>query len=220
MCFTPTVSFLTFAIEIIMAAWVLMKDPKNRVNQLSAAILLFLGLYQLTEFMICSAGNELFWGRMGFIFYTTLPALGFDWVYAIKRSKKTVWPVYIIPAAFIIYAIVVPNFTLVAECGRYFVRAIHNWIPLLSWEYMTYYTLFIVWPALILFKAVIDENNKSRRRLYIWGLIGLLAFTVPTLFVMLILPAWNILFPSVLCHFALLYAAAVTYIIYLNEKIK
>lgn len=220
MCFTPVVSFLTFAIETIMAVWVLKRNPKSKINRLSAAILLFLGLYQLSEFMICSAGDPFLWGRLGFIFYTTLPALGFHWVHAIKRSKETVWPVHFISGAFIAYALLIPNFIQVAECGRYFVRSIHNWAPPVYWTYAIYYTLFIVWPSILLIKWILEENNKSKRKLYTWGLIGMLAFTFPTFMVMLVLPALNIFFPSVLCHFALLYAAAVTYIIYLDQKVK
>lgn len=220
MCFTPAVSFLTFAIEGVMAGWVLSRDHKNKVNQLSAAILIFLGLYQFTEFMMCSAGNEFFWGKMGFIAYTTLPALAFHWVFALKKSNKTIWPVHLISGAFIVYALVMSNFMQSAECGRFFVKALHDWAPLGEWPYFIYYTVFIVWPGVLLTKWAMAEKNHARRNLYLWGLVGMLLFTFPTFFVLLIFPMLHLMFPSVLCHFAILYAAAITHIVRLNKKAK
>ena len=220
MCFTPAVSFLTFAIEWVMAGWVLSRDHKNKVNQLSAVILIFLGLYQFTEFMMCSAGNEFFWGKMGFLAYTALPALGFHWVFALKKSKRTIWPVYLIPGAFIVYAIWASKFIESAECGRFFVKTLHNWVLIGEIPYFIYYTLFIVWSGIILINWILKEKNHDRRNLYLLGLIGMLLFTFPTFLVLLVFPMFHLMFPSVLCHFAILYALAITKVVQLNKKIR
>lgn len=220
MCFTPAVSFLTFAIEILMAAWVLYLNPKERINRVSAAVLFFLGMYQFTEWGLCSAGDPFWWGKLGFIFYTTLPALAVHWVYALRDDKRAIWPVHFVSAGFILYALLASDFVNTAECGRFFVKVLHNWLPMLYWPYFTYYTLFIAYPAVMLLNSIIHEDDKPRRRMYVWGLVGMLAFTFPTFFVLLVLPEFNLFFPSMLCQFALLFAISVAYVVSLNEKIK
>ncbi len=218
MCFTPAVSLLTFFIEIFLAGFILYLNPKNRINQVSAAILFFLGAYQFTEFGLCTAGDPFFWGRLGFIFYTTLPALAVHWVFALRKSKKTVWPVHFISGAFIVYALVASNFIKSAECGRYFIQVLHNWLPVFYLPYFLYYTLFIVIPAGMMMKWAIEENNKDKRKMYLWGFIGVISFTFPTFFLLLLLPELNLMFPSVLCQFALLFAIAVVYVVRLSNK--
>jgi len=218
MCFAPWISLSTFIIEILLAIWVFIKGPKKLINQLGAVILILLGLYQLTEFMICLSLHPLFWGKMAHLTYTFLPALGVHWAFALVKEKKRLFYVYILPIIFSALVLSSPLFVKSAECSRYFITVLFEWNPIWLWCYGLYYGGFILVSAIILMKAIISENNKSKRKIYSWGFIGLLSFTVPTLIFILFFPMMNIMFPSVLCEFALLFGISVVYTAYLSEK--
>lgn len=218
MCFTPAVSFLTFAVEIMMAFWVLNRNPKNRINQVSAAILIFLGLYQFTEYALCTSGNPFFWGKMGFVAYTFLPALGLHWAFALRGKKALIWPIHLISSGFALLALLKVDFIQATECGRFFVKVITTFSPALANSYLLYYVLFIAIASELLIKWTIEEHNLERRKILAWGFIGMLSFTVPTFLLVVLFPLYNIMFPSVLCQFAIFFAIVVVYVVSLNER--
>ncbi|MEK6942724.1 MAG: hypothetical protein AABX00_01525 [Nanoarchaeota archaeon] len=218
MCFTPIISFLTFAIELALAVYIIKLNPKKSLNIISATILFFLGAYQFSEFGLCTSNNSLLWAKIGFISYTVLPVLGVHWALILKKSKEKIWPVYVLPASFIALAAANAGFVKYAECSWLFVNVVYQWSFLWSWVYKSYYAILLVMGAAILLKSIANENNKKRRLLYILGLAGYFSFTFPTFFFILLLPSFNIYFPSILCHFAILFAIIIAYVIYLDSK--
>lgn len=219
MCFTPGISLTTFFIEIALAIWILYRNPKNRLNQVGAAVLFLLGFYQFTEFMLCTSVNPLLWGKMAHLAYTFLPALSIHWVFALRNQKKNLIAIYILPVIFAILAIFTTGFIKSAFCDRYFIEVLINWNSLLwYWGYGLYYSGFILIALVLLIRSIMKENNKKQRKIYSWGLIGLLSFTFPTFWLILAFPALNINAPSILCEFALLFGIIISYIIYLTEK--
>ena len=218
MCFTPIVSFLTFAIELVMSIWVFTRNPKKPLYKVAALILFFLGAYQFSEFGLCTFNDKFFWARFGFIIYTMLPALGVHLAYALKGSRKKIWQVYILPVLFIAIAAIDSSFVKSAECAKYFVKNSFNLSPFLTRSYFLYYGSFIVAACVLLIDFILEENNRKKRRIYVLGLLAALSFTLPTFVFVLMLPSFNIYFPSILCHFAIFFAIMVTYIIYLIEK--
>ncbi len=218
MCFTPIISFLTFAIEMILAVYLVKINPKKSLNRIGAVILFLLGAYQLSEFGICTSSNQFFWARAGHIAYTLLPALGMHWVLIIKKSKKKAWPLYIPPAIFISLATSKTGFIGGTECARYFIKIIYNWNYLWLWSYQAYYAGSIILVAAMLLNCIANENNKKQRTIYLWGLVGVLSFTFPAFFFILLLPSFNAYSPSILCHFALLFAIIVAYMAYLTNR--
>ncbi len=219
MCFAPWVSLGTFSIEFLLAIWIIFLGPKKLLNRVGAAVLIFLGIYQFTEFMLCLSGNTLFWGKMSHLAYTFLPALGVHWAYALTKSKKKLIYLYLLPIIFSALVLATPNFVQTAGCDRYFISVILSWTSALwLWSYALYYGGFVVISAFIIIQAMVNENNRKQRKLYAWGLTGLLAFTVPTLLLILFFPMMNIMFPSILCEFALLFGIIVTYTVHLSKK--
>ena len=73
MCFTPTISLTTAIIEFIVVIY-LIKRIKDKSLRALPWIILILGLYQLTEFFLCTTDNQI-WPKLGFIMYTFLPIL-------------------------------------------------------------------------------------------------------------------------------------------------
>ena len=222
MCFAPWASLLTFAIEIAMAAWILSRNPKKDLNRISSLILLLLGLYQFSEFRICTSADALFWGRMSHLAYTLLPALGIHWALSLRRikikSRDLAW-IYIFPAAWMLAVMLSTGFVNSAVCSAYFIQITYRWQELAFFAYGMYYSLFILAAMMLLLKGISNENDLSRRKMLAWGLVGMMAFTLPTFLLIVLLPSLNIFFPSVLCDFALLFAIAVAYTVDLNEKI-
>jgi len=169
MCFTPAISIVTFAVEIILGLWILSKNPKRTINQVGAVILFLLGAYQLTEFMVCTSGNPLLWGKMAHLAYTFLPALGIHWVYALSNNKGRLFYIYIIPVIFTVLTLFSENFIQVAECNKYFINIIYSWSPLWALSYNLYYGLFILLAGWMFFKLISKENNKRKRKIYVWA---------------------------------------------------
>ena len=225
MCFTPPVSFATFAIEWILAFIVLSrinKNPKDKKIYLLGAVLLFLlGLYQFTEFMLCITNGIYFWATAGFLAYNFLPALALHLSLILtkaKTEKKHIFLIYIIPIVYSIYAIISPNFTASATCRPLFIYVERGWDPMTAWIYEAYYFLFILISTLIFSKAIKKAQTKHEKKILILGASGLLGFTIPTLILLLILPDLGIIFPSVYCHFAIIYAILLFYLIRQIEK--
>lgn len=222
MCFAPWASLLTSAIEIAMAAWILSRNPKKDLNRISSLILLLLGLYQFSEFRICTSADALFWGRIAHLAYTLLPALGIHWALVLRgiRSEKYLPWVYAFPAAWMIAVVLSSGFVESAVCSTYFIRIIYGWQEMALFAYGMYYSLFILAAVILLLKGISNENDPSKRKMLSWGLLGMMAFTLPTFFLIILLPSLNIFLPSILCDFGLLFAIAVAYTISLDERIK
>jgi hypothetical protein len=225
MCFTPKISFMIFAIEWILGFLVLFKSYRTRKENkkaynLSAIILFCLGLYQFTQYMFCTSGNVDLWSRIGFLAYNLLPALGLHLAVVLTNNKqyfkKIKW-YYLIPLAFSSYPLLSRNFLSNAECSTYFIIAEHSWSNAWAMGYMLYYSLFIILSALMLWDAISKAKGNGKKALTA-SLVGILAFTIPVLVLIILLPQLKIAFPSILCEFALLYGICVFVMIYFLEK--
>jgi len=224
MCFAPEVSFLVFLIEIILAAIVLVKKPRGKIGTvyLMAALLLFLlGMYQFTEFMFCVSGNIALWGLIGFIIYTFLPVIGIHFTCILTEKKefiRGIFLLYIIPVLFSTFAIFSENFISGGACSTIFIRVDRSLGDILFLIYTFYYSIFVILIG-ILFKMTISEQKSLiNKRIYSIGLIGVLSFTIPTLVLILIFPYLKIVFPSMMCEFALLFAVSIFFMIHIIDK--
>jgi len=224
MCFTPQVSFLIFAIEFILGLIVLWKTPKGKYHGtyvLSALILFCLGLYQFSQFGLCTFNDINLWGRMGFLAYNILPALGLHLAYSLTNSnRRSLYAIYAFPIFFGLAALFLKNFVTSAQCSTVYVIVEHVWTPLWQNIYGVYYALFTILMAIVLWDAIKKERTVQRRKILWAGLAGLIAFTVPTFVLIILLPALKLAFPSIFCEFALLFAIFLFYMIGLIEKSK
>jgi len=221
MCFTPTISFTIFAIEWILGFMVLGKRKNagkfHEVYILAAYLLFFLGFYQFTQGMFCISGDYAFWGLAGFITYTFLPAMGLHLAYVLIGNRdRRLNLIYFFPGLFSIIAVLTPNFVSMGSCSSYFIVANHSWNVALGWIYAFYYFGFIVYSAYLY--NLESRKGKKDWNIVMTGLIGILAFTIPTFILLILFPALKIGFPSILCEFALLFGICVFWMIHLIEK--
>lgn len=213
MCYTPSVSIGTAIVEWILAIILPLKYNQSKVRFFMSALMIFLGLYQFTEFMLCRTNQADLWMRLGFMAYTVLPAIALhSSVYYFKIKLNIFW-IYIIPFIYIIIAATTPNFIAEAKCHAIFVST-HNTIfsftdpiKLTSFIiYIAYYFGFILWCCLIGIKAYLKEKNHKKQKLFLILPLAIFLMSFPTFLLLIVFPTLNVRFPSVLCHFALLLA--------------
>jgi len=209
MCFTPAISLTTAIIEFIVATFILIKYKKYVVPVFLAILIYVLGIYQFTEFMLCTSNNAFLWAKLGFITYTFLPAIGLHFALRLAKNKKHNWGVYILPLFFSIWAAIKTDFILNASCSRLFVTSqkafTQGAFVLPAKLYTLYYFGFILLTIIIAFILVRKNKNKiikSVSKLLGAGTIIIIALPIILMF---ILPSLEIYFPSVYCEFALLY---------------
>ena len=190
---------------------------------LLAILIYILGIYQFTEFMLCTS-NVFLWAKLGFITYTFLPAIGLHILLKLAGNKKYNWLVYILPLFFSFWAIFKSNFIIYASCSSVFVT-INNVFAsqgysLLSKGYLVYYFGFILAMILLAFIWIKKEKDKPTKKLAILlGSAMIITLTLP-LILIFILPSLKIQFPSVYCQFALLFTIAALIGIKIYDKKK
>lgn len=220
MCFAPYVSLSTFVIEFLLAAFFLLKDPRDNLNRVIALIALLLGFYQLNEFLICVSGLSLF-TMFAMMIIAILPGLGITYTLIIFRKKiKFRWHVLIyLPAIFFVLVFAISDyFKQSAICFTVFVQ--YPGAGLLGMFFALYYLVYLV-AGLIMF-YFISSNVKSiyEKRLGYLGMLGLFIFIVPTFVFLFFLPALEIQFASILCEFALLFAIELVVVLWYKDKHK
>ena len=156
MCFTPAVSLTTAIIEFIIVIY-LFKIIKDKRLRALPYFVFFLGLYQLTEFFLCTTDNFL-WSRLGFAAYTMLPILLMQLFYDLSEKKLSKL-VYSIPLSYIVLSLIHPDFIVSANCEHFFVSVRNLFFSLdrgLTWLYLLYYGLFPI--------AGVYSLTKSKRK--------------------------------------------------------
>ncbi|MBI4147987.1 hypothetical protein HY490_01725 [Candidatus Woesearchaeota archaeon] len=214
MCFTPYISLLIAIIEFGLVAVMLLFFRRTLFRNLSAMFIFLLGVYQFTEFMLCSSGNVEIWGRLGFVAYSFLPALALLASLRFCNIKIHEILLYPVPVVFSLLALLLPDFILGGKCyGSYVDVKLLLFQPALNvgfipgMVYWGYYFSFIFLACYLLYRNY-RTATKARREIDVIEVIGVLIMFVPTLTLILIFPALSSAFPSILCKFAFLLAIA------------
>lgn len=225
MCFTPIISLTTAIIEFIAATIILIFYKKSLMNKFWIVLIYLLGLYQFTEFMLCQTNNNL-WIILGFITYTFLPALGLNMGIRMTNSKYIKYEkiLYIMPVIFSILAIIYKENSIYSTCSTYFLTSkavfLYNFENIPFIIYILYYFGFILLTLIILSNKLKEEKNKIKKQIYLTFLISILISLIPALILLIILPSWGIMFPSIYCEFAILFTIAALISVQLNKKLK
>ncbi|MCK5624268.1 hypothetical protein KAI04_00310 [Candidatus Pacearchaeota archaeon] len=226
MCFTPIVSISIAIVEFTLASILLLFFPKSEFRNFFAIFIYLLGLYQFTEFMLCS-GNAIFWAMAGFVTYSFLPAISLHAVLRIFKKKFNIIWVYLIPSFASFFAIITPGFIIKASCEKYFisVETIMTSSPslllLISFMiYIAYYFGFLFFVYFIILKDYSKQKNKIKREIELIEMISILLMVIPTLVLLIIFPVFGIMFPSVLCAFGIFVAISAFIGVYLKNKLK
>jgi len=224
MCFTPIVSLSTAIFEFVVATSILLFCRKSLINKFFPLFIYILGFYQFTEFMLCTTNYVAFWAKMGFITYSFLPAVWLHFAIRLTKRKFNYLTLYMVPVFFSVMALLKPDFIVSSMCTTFFVVVIkdlfNSSIPLLSFIYGSYYFGFILLFCYFLLKSFNKEKNKLKRKIYVITFAATLITLFPALVLFIVLPAFNVMFPSVYCGFSVLFTVAAIMSSYLDNKIQ
>ncbi len=217
MCFTPYISLSTFIIEFLLALYFLLKNPKDKLNQVISLLSFLLGLYQLSEFLICVTGINLF-ALFARIITAILPALAISYALVLSRRKIRFWNILIYaPAIFFILMFILSNSNPIsATCSKVFIG--FSSLGLLGKFFGSYYLLYIFGSVIAFSYVASKSTSKYEKTLTLLGMAGMFLFTVPTFIFLLFLPEFEIQFPSVLCEFGLLLAIELVVVLWYKNK--
>lgn len=165
MCFTPAISLATAIIEFLVAAYLFKKINKKELRILPYFIIL-LGLYQLTEFFLCTTDNQI-WAKVGFISYTFLPILAAQFFYDLAKKKLNKL-FYLIPIAYSLIALFYPGFSITGSCQSFYINTRNLFLfeyPIHLYIYTIYYGLIPLSGAYLYLKYQNPLTNKSTWKL-------------------------------------------------------
>ena len=205
-CFSPPVMLLTFLFEFGAAFYVLWRYKVDTLTRLVILILLTLGTFQLSEYMICGGlglhGET--WARLGYVSITALPALGIHLVVALanKKAPRLLLFAYTSMIAFALYFALLPNAININECRPNY--AVFNMEYVNIMLYSAYYMGWLLTGVLLTIHWAKDHPAASALK---YLCIGYLTFMVPVVVVNLLDPATMAGIPSIMCGFAVLLAA-------------
>lgn len=219
-CFSPPVMVTTFAVEVIMAVYTLVRYKMNEIGRLVVAALFFLALFQLSEYFVCGGAglSAMHWSRIGYVAITTLPPLGLHMLYVLagEKRRRLVAAAYLSMIGFIVYFLTISTAFRGYHCtGNYVIFQLGDRASIMYGFY--YYGWLMATLALAMRwhgQHSGDEPEQKRTRRTITALIiGYLVFLVPTALANSVNPATRRGIPSIMCGFAVLFALILVFYI-------
>jgi len=215
-CFSPPVMIATFVIETLLALYTVWRYKLNLVGRLAAALLVFLGLFQLSEYFVCGGigMSNVTWARIGYVAITTLPPLGLHLMYALagRKERGLVMTAYATGLAFSIFFLGYSGAFTGYQCtGNYviFQLAINSG--------MAYGIYYYLWLAISIFLGVSWQANTQLtlgvRQAMRALVVGYLVFIVPTAVTNTLKPETMRGIPSIMCGFAVIFALILAFYI-------
>lgn len=199
----------TFIIESGAALYTIFKYRMDRAAQLITALLGFLAVFQLAEFMVCEGAfllSSLEWARLGYAAITILPPLGIHLGLQIAKKRNTplLAAAYGSAAAFMLFFLFVGPGMQSQQClGNYVLFTI---APYAVIPYFFYYYGWLIAGVHLAWRAHYHMTDTKRKKALVWLVVGYLSFMVPTLIVNMMSPATIQGIPSIMCGFAVLMA--------------
>lgn len=205
-CFSPPVMLATFLIEFMMAIYVFWRYKMNLTGKLAVTMLVALGAFQLSEYMVCGGLGLTYieWARFGYVSITLLPALGIHLISSIAKKKMPalISAAYLSCAAFVAFYIF--DTASVAHGACYANYAVFNTSHNVSqWFGLYYYAWLFIGVYLSWHWSNIVKDKKIALRAM---MIGYIVFMLPTSVVNVVNPATIAGIPSIMCGFAVLFA--------------
>ncbi|MBN1156806.1 hypothetical protein JXA85_04260 [Candidatus Woesearchaeota archaeon] len=218
MCFSPAVSLTVAAFEFIVATMLM------RRSKLFAFLIYLLGFYQFTEYMLCTAQHDYFWATTGFITYSLLPAVGLHLASNFANKKMNLLALYLPAMMAVFVAVSKKDFVVFTECSNCFVIALNYFsnpatkLTLSKVLYVAYYFGYIALSVYFLSKHYKTEKDNLKKVADLILVVAIILSLFPAVILLLILPSLRIMFPSVYCEFALLFALLALVMLCLEGK--
>lgn len=211
-CFSPPVMLATFLIETVFLVYVLYRYKMNALSRLVSLLLLFLATFQLAEYNVCGGlgADAATWSKVGFVAITVLPPIGIHLIHVIaKKSWSNITGIaYGMAAAWVvIFALSEQVFGGHVCAGNYVIFTIK---PGAGGLYLTYYYLWLIVGAYLCLKFARNIKKKNRQSLILLA-IGYGTLLIPTTTANMLAPDTINALPSIMCGFAIILAAIITF---------
>lgn len=208
-CFSPPIMIATFIIEMIFAIYTFIKSQKAKSDIGIVMALLFLAVFQLSEYQICGGSDPIFWGRIGLFAITFLPITGLYLISKLNKRAPLLKISFLIAVAFVTFFVLVPNTVENVSCGgNYIIFDIKTSVHALYGYYYFGFLLFGIWEAL---RGIKDDSSAKIKKALGWFIIGYLSFILPLTLVYILIPITRIAIASIMCGFAVVFAAILTF---------
>jgi hypothetical protein len=206
-CFSPPVMIATFAIEIVLALYTLVRYKMGAKSRSVMALLVCLAAFQFAEYFVCThSAISIGAARAGYIAITALPALGLYLMGLLGKplSKQLNTAVFGVTALMAAYFLLAPNvFDSYICTGNYVIFQIGLWPARL---YGAFYFGLIAWS---LVRGALFLRGKSagkKAEAVRWLIIGYVVFIMPVAILTVLHPDTRQAVPSILCGFAVSFA--------------
>lgn len=207
--YTPILSITTAVFETAAAVWTFANRGRKQFTVPCGIILLLLAGYQIAETIACSNEAWSLAARIGFLDILWLPALGVFLVLRLSNLrvgiKAAISSAYFAAAAAMaVWILLEPDFVNLSVCSVVFAKYA-NARPLYTW-FGIYYQFGLA-SMLIGSAAVMAGMDDDVRRRHLADLLmGTLCFVLPSLLIDISVPEARGALPSIMCHFALIFA--------------
>jgi len=208
-CFSPLIMIITFVIEILMALYTFIQSRKHKSDLGIVFLLIFLGLFQLSEYLICRNCSPLLWGRIGIFAITFLPVLGIYIIAKMNNNSKFLKLAVASSVAFALYFVLAPNSISDVTCsGNYIIFDIKSSIHALYGYYYFGFLILGIWEAN---RSIKTNKSKALKTAFKWLIVGYLSFILPLTAVYILIPITRAAIASVMCGFAVVFAIILTF---------
>ncbi len=224
MDYSPILAVATAAFEIAVAVWALRGPGERRIVRTVSAILLLLAAYQIAEVAICANVTAAgFTPRLAFVIVTWLPALGLLLIAQLLRPRSRTFTVsaYAMLAAaagIVVWIVVDRSFASASVCNAVYARYTHA-IPRFL-VYSSFYCLGLVGMIVFSGYGAMTCRDPRRQRQLAQVFLGTVTFVALAVLTSRFVPPARGALPSIMCHYALLFAVALTRLIHLERKRK
>lgn len=209
-CFSPPIMIITFIIEIVFAIYTFIKSRKAKSDVGIAMVLVFLAIFQLSEYQICDGSDLLFWARLGLFAITFLPVLGFYLISRLNKNSHLLKISFFIAIAIAAFFALVPDSINSVTCGGNYITFDMN--SNISSLYGYYYFGFMLLGIGEAIKGINSDGSKKKIKAALkWFIIGYLSFLLPLTLVYIFIPITRAAVASIMCGFAVIFAFILTF---------
>jgi len=206
-CFSPPAMLATFIIELVLAAYTLIRYKSNLVRNLAVALLVCLAVFQLAEYNTCGRFKlqAAAWSSIGFVAITLLPPLAIHLIQAISKRGHTLihWLAYASAIPWLIFFVKPSTFSSHVCAGNY---AIFQLATHYGGYYFAYYYFWLFTGLGMCLYFAFKSAKKMTQEALILQAVGYLVFLLPTAMTNTLKPSTISGLPSIMCGFAILYA--------------
>ncbi len=207
--YSPILAGITGAFEVLAAVYTLTGPGRKRILRPVGLILLLLAGYQFAEVAVCSNPGALTLSRLSFLVITWLPPAGL-WLVVVLDARGRTWLraaslfYFAAGAAMCVWILVDPRCITQSVCQVVIARYFHS--SLFDIVYGVFYQSALVAIVFASAAGMAAAGDPVARKHLADVQLGVLGFMFPALAVRFLTPEQPGLLPSVMCHFALIFA--------------